>query len=112
MNNAIFSQATDADFLDDISYKFLIEPNNDFNINSQTGALTTARQLDFETQSSYTFVVTTVDGQATASNSPSSPARARVDITVIVSRNHKKSSRENMFKKRQKCQNPVKYLRY
>lgn len=112
MNNAIFSQATDADFLDDISYKFLIEPNNDFNINSQTGALTTARQLDFETQSSYTFVVTTVDGQATASNSPSSPARARVDITVIVSRNHKKSSRENMFKNRQKCQNPVKYLRY
>jgi hypothetical protein len=79
-----FIQATDADATDQITYKFQILPNNDFSIDPVTGVISTARALDFESQSTYSFYVTTTQGESTAQNSPNSQARALVNINVIV----------------------------
>ncbi|KAJ8319081.1 hypothetical protein KUTeg_004172 [Tegillarca granosa] len=71
--------ALDADTIKSISYKFLGGEFASFNIDANTGRITTNTALDFETKSSYSFTVTTTDGE----NSGQISATTNVQITVL-----------------------------
>lgn len=81
----ISTKAVDADATDNISYRFLIEPNNEFVIDPVSGVISSRVALDYETTQSYTFVVTTTQGLTEANNQPNANFRAIVNIRVIVS---------------------------
>lgn len=77
----IILQALDLDSASNVQYRFETEPNPDFNLDPNTGVLTTKRPLDYETRISYSFFVTTVAGI----NDLNPSRRAQVNIDVIVS---------------------------
>lgn len=81
----ISTKAVDADATDNISYRFLIEPNNEFAIDPVTGVISSKVALDYETTQLYSFSVTTTQGLTAANNQPNANFRAIVNIRVIVS---------------------------
>jgi len=59
-----------------------VEPNNQFSINPITGVISSTVPLDFETTSSYTFFVTTIEGVSQANSNPNLRAEVRINVLV------------------------------
>ena len=58
--------------------KYAIPPNTDFRIDEETGIITTAKKLDYETQKTYSFTVTARDQGPQGGNSGSTTVTVNV----------------------------------
>jgi len=78
----IVSQAIDADTSPAVVYRIISADAGFFSINSQTGVVSVASPLDYESTKKHTITISTDDGRGRVSQIPE--AQTTVNINVLV----------------------------